>query len=698
MSFSRVHALLLWFPCFILAVSTAATAGETETMRFSDAFLARGESKGIRVAPEGVLSRGPDFEVFRAAKDDIQQIALWDAAFGSDGVLYAVGGTPGGLFRQGSNGRLTPHARIDDPLATAAVELPDGSWIVAGAPTGRLWKIAKDGTREHWADTDARYVWKLALDANGSVWAATGDPARLLALDADGEARRVFEPDESHLTVLQAAPSGGWWVGGAGRGRLYHVDTDGRAEVIYDDDLDEVVSLTTFGDERIVALTRHKPGGDRAPRIRIRLPREPIDTTSLPGLGDEVSRSLEGTLEADETPRVADSIPRGRVIRLGREGATEEIWSSATQAPFALSSSDTQIWMGIGEPATLLEYGDDGWTRTASWPENTITSMTVERGTLALTTAHAATVLRSLPSRESGGSLLSPAADAGAVAQWGRLRWRSEGNVYGVEFSTRTGNSPHPDTTWSSWSPPLTDPTGSPILSDGARYMQWRLRWKSPGVGSGSLYRLEASYTPLNRAPEIESFSTDTPRPEKETVEVRWEVLDPDRDALRVELQSRQMPDGDWNADAVTISEPGAPGEAKNRRNGRFKWSIIDRPEGDWDLRLYVDDQPGNPPGSGRHRTGRIRRLIVDRTPPDIHWEPSGDGWQARVEDLHSPIVRFQGFKGGELQFSLQPLDGVADGLKETFRLRGEIPVDVDWTFRAVDASGNVEEVAGPTS
>ena len=58
MSFSRVHALLLWFPCFILAVSTAATAGETVTMRFSDAFLARGESKGIRVAPEGVLSRG----------------------------------------------------------------------------------------------------------------------------------------------------------------------------------------------------------------------------------------------------------------------------------------------------------------------------------------------------------------------------------------------------------------------------------------------------------------------------------------------------------------------------------------------------------------------------------------------------------------------------------------------------------------
>jgi hypothetical protein len=667
-------------------------------MQFSDAFLARAESKGIRIAPRGVLSRGPDFEVFRSDREDIQQIALWDVAFGSDRSLYAVGGTPGGLFREGTKGRLELYARIEDPLATAAVELPDGTWIVAGAPTGRLWKVAKDGTSEYWADTDARYVWQLAAGQGGSVWAATGDPARLLSLDSDGEARRVFEPDESHLTVLQAAPSGDWWVGGAGRGRLYRVGTDGQAEVIYDDELNEVVSLTALGEDWIVALTRHKPDGERAPRIRIRLPREPSDSTSLPGLVDEQGQALEGTLEADEVSRVADSVPRGRVIRLGRDGASEELWSSGAQAPYALESSGDRLWMGIGEPATLLEYNADGWTRTASWPENTITSMTAERNTLALTTAHVATLIRSLPTREGGGSLLSPAADAGAVSHWGRLRWRSEGNVFGVEFSTRTGNSPDPDATWSPWSPPLTDPAGSPILSDGARYMQWRLRWKTPSAGSGSLSQLEATYVPLNRPPEVESFTVETPRPEKKTVEVRWEVLDADRDPLRLELQSRSMPDGEWTTENVTISEPGAPGETKARRNGRFDWSIADRAEGHWELRLRIDDQPGNPPASGRERIGRTRRLIVDRTPPSIRWEPVAGGWQAIVEDLHSPIARFQSWKGGELQYSLPALDGVTDSLRETFRLRGETPVDVDSTFRAVDASGNVQEVTGPTS
>ena len=173
----RPHRLFAGVFWIALATSTAVPAGEVETMQFSDAFLARAESNGIRIAPQGVLSRGPDFEVFRSDPEDIQQIALWDVAFGSDRALYAVGGTPGGLFRVGTNGRLELHARIEDPLATAAVELPDGTWIVAGAPTGRLWKVAKDGTSEHWADTDARYVWQLAAGQGGSVWAATGDPA-----------------------------------------------------------------------------------------------------------------------------------------------------------------------------------------------------------------------------------------------------------------------------------------------------------------------------------------------------------------------------------------------------------------------------------------------------------------------------------------------------------------------------------------
>ena len=66
----------------------------------------------------------------------------------------------------------------------------------------------------------------------------------------------------------------------------------------------------------------------------------------------------------------------------------------------------------------------------------------------------------------------SKVLDAGLRATFGRLAWRSEGQV---EIETRTGNTETPDTTWSAWSKPLTAPgdTSSPP----GRYVQMRARF-----------------------------------------------------------------------------------------------------------------------------------------------------------------------------------------------------------------------------
>ena len=44
-----------------------------------------------------------------------------------------------------------------------------------------------------------------------------------------------------------------------------------------------------------------------------------------------------------------------------------------------------------------------------------------------------------------------------------------------ITFQTRTGNVPTPDSTWTDWSSPLTDPTGSQITSASAKYIQYRI-------------------------------------------------------------------------------------------------------------------------------------------------------------------------------------------------------------------------------
>ncbi|MDP2913318.1 MAG: LamG domain-containing protein, partial [Candidatus Omnitrophota bacterium] len=48
-----------------------------------------------------------------------------------------------------------------------------------------------------------------------------------------------------------------------------------------------------------------------------------------------------------------------------------------------------------------------------------------------------------------------------------------------ITFETRSGNTSTPDSSWSDWSASLTDPSGSKILSDGAKYIQFRITLKT---------------------------------------------------------------------------------------------------------------------------------------------------------------------------------------------------------------------------
>ncbi len=99
----------------------------------------------------------------------------------------------------------------------------------------------------------------------------------------------------------------------------------------------------------------------------------------------------------------------------------------------------------------------------------------------------------------------SPVHDSGSVARWGRLSWL--GDARGVAFRTRTGNSARPDTTWSDWSQPITDPARSGIASPNARYIQWRAEFSSAPGPVGGLDDVTIAYLPQNTPPNLRSIS-----------------------------------------------------------------------------------------------------------------------------------------------------------------------------------------------
>ncbi len=56
--------------------------------------------------------------------------------------------------------------------------------------------------------TPSTYIWAVASDDAGNVYAATGSPARVYRITPDGQATIIFEPRELQVQTIEVAPGG----------------------------------------------------------------------------------------------------------------------------------------------------------------------------------------------------------------------------------------------------------------------------------------------------------------------------------------------------------------------------------------------------------------------------------------------------------------------------------------------------------
>jgi hypothetical protein len=68
------------------------------------------------------------------------------------------------------------------------------------------------------------YIWSIASDNAGNVYAATGAPARVYLITPDGQAIVIFEPTELQVQALVVDKSGVVYAGTAPDGKVYKVE------------------------------------------------------------------------------------------------------------------------------------------------------------------------------------------------------------------------------------------------------------------------------------------------------------------------------------------------------------------------------------------------------------------------------------------------------------------------------------------
>ncbi len=73
------------------------------------------------------------------------------------------------------------------------------------------------------------YLWSLASDRQGNIYAAAGSPARVYKLAPDGKASIIFAPQELQVQALAADPAGAIYAATSPDGKVYKIVRGGPA-------------------------------------------------------------------------------------------------------------------------------------------------------------------------------------------------------------------------------------------------------------------------------------------------------------------------------------------------------------------------------------------------------------------------------------------------------------------------------------
>lgn len=690
-----------------------------------------GETRGVSITGKGRLTLSPVLDLVFESDEPL----IWSLAADSRGNLYAGTGNDGKLYRIDPSGRSEVFFDADELEIRSVVIDRNNRVYAATFPDGRIYRIDADGTHAVFFDptrdgginglddeTDdgpgngtgngTNYIWSLALDAEGGLYAGTGEQGRLYRIDKDGGAHLLAELEEAHVMALAVDGSGRLIAGTEPGGRVYRISSDGTISVLHDSPYGEVNTLLVGEDGAVFAgaLSGPRRGarGGRAGTAGASMPPPSTGAPDDPGGGTMLPAvQVTAAAETADRPSAGNFATGGSVVlRIDPDGRVEEWWRSQADVGLSLAiRGENELLIGTGSSGRLYSVRERGaGTLLNELQESQITALApVASDGVVVATSNRGNLyrLRSMPVRE--GEYESDVRDTRGMARWGRIRWESEQPPgTSVRLFARSGNTDSPDQTWSAWTGPYTDPAGESLTCPPARYLQWKVVLGTRNEATPSVTSVSASYLTRNNPPRVhgvtvyepgvylrdaapgqvgqsaqadlppviaaqvggrgngrgQSASSGSPAYRKGMRAVAVRASDPDGDGLSYEIYFRGEAEETWK---ILESE---------RRTPSYSWDSETFPDGEYVLRVVASDAPSNPPDQALEAEYLSEPFLVDNTGPQVtRIDVAGGLLSFMVRDGASPLYRVEyAIDGGDWRV-VHPEDGVTDSETEAFEI-----------------------------
>ena len=355
---------------------------------------------------------------------------------------------------------------------------------------GKIYKINPDGQSSLFYDSPEVAILSLAIDTNDNIYAGTAPDGLIYKISQEGVPPvTLLSSEEKFVFALTFDEGGNLYAATGTNGKIYKITPEGENSVLFDSEESSIMCLLYHqgalyaGSEGKGVIYRITPDGavsvvyqtgQKEVRTLVVNPQGTIYagtvTTSPPKPGAQPS--------GPPPPGAPPEEKKSQLYQIRPDGVVSVIWTAPV--PLILSmvvEADNQLLVGTGDEGKIYRVDADGdFMSMGKCDASQILAMHRRTdGKLTLGTGNPGKFFELKAEHNSSGTLESVSHDTRLNSRWGKLSWEGlspEGAS--ISFATRTGNTGKPDNTWSDWSSELTIPEGSQITSPTARYIQWR--------------------------------------------------------------------------------------------------------------------------------------------------------------------------------------------------------------------------------
>ena len=716
------------FALFTLLYVSAAKASEPAIWSVNTrSEVLKGDAKGVSINENGTITLAPKLTQIA----NTEQSYIWSSAIDDNGNVFLGTGSDGKIFKVDAGGKSTLFYDTNE-LNVAALAVGKNGELYAGtSPDGKVYRIAADGAAEIFFEPKEKYIWSLAVLSDGSLVVGTGENGKIYKVKtakASPESSLFFDTSETHIISLATDKQGNLYAGTDSNGLVLRFAPDGKPFALLDSNLREIhdISVGANGEVYVLAVS---------------------DSASASATATPAAAPTPETAEANATP-TPEPTPKSlydltgaksAVYRILPDGGSDIIWNSSTVTAFSIAANPNGngVLIGTSDKGRVYSVTNDGReTLLLQSNEGQISTLKMRGSQFFATSSNQGKLYRFGMETEAEGSYESSVLNAKAAATWGRIWWRSNGNIV---LQTRTGNTNKPDETWSSWSANYTDQNGTQISSPKAKYLQYRTILKSlPNSASSassknsanpvnyatSLSEVNVSYLARNIAPEVLAIQilptnvgllANPPAQVDPNIELSGlNPVDfglpattniPPRKVYLRGARSLQWTAEDRNSDKLLydvyyreVRETNFKILSENLEDDFFTIDGAALADGRYIFKVTAKDLPANP--SSLALTGeRISEPVdIDNTPPTVSpiGTPQITGDRARISfeavDGASYLSRAEYSVNGGQWLDVFSDDGISDSPKERYIFEIPLKSTGEYTIalRVFDANGNV--------